>query len=258
MNRNVFKHVATSGVALLLIGLIGAPPQVAGQQYFGTILGTVTDPSSAAVPECSVSATNVSTGIARTATTDNLGNYSIGSLVPGRYSLRAERTGFQTSEVASVDLSVAGALTVNFTLKIGEVTQTVEVQAVAPLLDTTSATVGTTVSNASVLEMPLNGRTYTDLLLLIPGSVKNGTIYQASGGGNYSISGNRFEQNQYTLDGVSNNEGFFKSYGIQPAIDAIQEFKVQTNITSAEFGEAAGANVAVATKSGTNHLHGSA
>jgi hypothetical protein len=179
-------------------------------------------------------------------------------LIPGSYTVKAEKAGFQTEEAAALQLTVASSLSVNFTLKIGEVTQTVEVQAVAPLLDTNSATVGTTVSNASVLEMPLNGRAYTDLLALIPGSVANGTTYQAAGGANYSISGNRFEQNDYTLDGVSNNEGFFKSYGIQPAIDAIQEFKVQTNITSSEFGEAAGANVAVATKSGTNNIHGSA
>ena len=95
-------------------------------------------------------------------------------------------------------------------------------------------------------------------LALIPGSVNNGGgIYQSTGS-NYSVSGNRSEQNDYTLDGVSNNEEFFKAYGIQPAIDSIQEFQVRTNITSAEFGEAAGANVAVATKSGTNQIHGSA
>jgi hypothetical protein len=93
---------------------------------------------------------------------------------------------------------------------------------------------------------------------LVPGSVNNGTaIYQAAGT-NYSVSGNRSEQNDYTLDGVSSNEQFFKAYGIQPVIDSIQEFQVKTNITSAEFGEAAGANVAAATKSGTNQLHGSA
>jgi len=118
--------------------------------------------------------------------------------------------------------------------------------------------VGTTINNSNVLEMPLNGRAYTDLLELVPGSVNNGGgIYQATGT-NYSVSGNRSEQNDYTLDGVSNNEQFFKAYGIQPAIDSIQEFQVRTNITSAEFGEAAGANVAVATKSGTNQIHGSA
>lgn len=104
----------------------------------------------------------------------------------------------------------------------------------------------------------LNGRAYTDLLELIPGSVNNGSAIYQSTGSNYSVSGNRSEQNDYTLDGVSNNEEFFKPYGIQPAIDSIQEFQVRTNITSAEFGEAAGANVAVATKSGSNQLHGSA
>src|SRR5215469_4094389 len=113
MNRRVFNGATALGAAMIVISLIPRP--ALAQQYFGTILGTVTDQSSAAVPECTVSATNVSTGIVRTTTTDSLGNYNIGSLVPGVYSVRAERTGFQTSEVASEDLSVAGALTVNFT-----------------------------------------------------------------------------------------------------------------------------------------------
>ena len=117
----------------------------------------------------------------------------------------------------------------NAVLQIGGVTQTVEVQAVAPLLNTANATVGTTITNSNVLEMPLNGRAYTDLLELIPDSVNNGGgIYQSTGS-NCSVSGNRSEQNDYTLDGVSNNEEFFKAYGIQPAIDSIQEFQVRTN-----------------------------
>jgi Carboxypeptidase regulatory-like domain len=248
--------VALGSVFVLLLTLTTGTRLVA-QTYTGSIVGNVTDPSGAGVPDTTITAKNVNTGITRTIKSDAEGSYRIGDLIPGSYTVKAEKAGFQTEEAAALQLTVASSLNVNFTLKIGEVTQTVEVQAVAPLLDTNSATVGTTVSNASVLEMPLNGRAYTDLLALIPGAVKNGTIFQAAGGANYSISGNRFEQNDYTLDGVSNNEGFFKSYGIQPAIDAIQEFKVQTNITSSEFGEAAGANVAVATKSGTNQLHGS-
>jgi hypothetical protein len=258
MKGSIVKWMVGLGSVLVMLLTLTTGTRLVAQTYTGSIVGNVTDPSGAGVPDTTITAKNVNTGITRSIKSDAEGSYRIGDLIPGSYTVKAEKAGFQTEEAAALQLTVASSLNVNFTLKIGEVTQTVEVQAVAPLLDTNSATVGTTVSNASVLEMPLNGRAYTDLLALIPGSVKNGTIYQASGGGNYSISGNRFEQNDYTLDGVSNNEGFFKSYGIQPAIDAIQEFKVQTNITSAEFGEAAGANVAVATKSGTNNIHGSA
>ena len=258
MKDRTIKWMVALGGALLMLLTLTSGSRIMAQEYFGSIVGNITDPSGAGVPDTTITATNVNTGITRTVKSDAGGSYRIGDLIPGSYTVKAEKAGFQTSDVAALQLTVASSLNINITLKLGEVTQTVEVQAVAPLLDTNSATVGTTVSNASVLEIPLNGRAYTDLLALIPGSVANGTIYQAAGGANYSISGNRFEQNDYTLDGVSNNEGFFKSYGIQPAIDSIQEFKVQTNITSSEFGEAAGANVAVATKSGTNQLHGSA
>ncbi len=258
MKGRMTKGLVVLGSVLAILLTITSGPSSMAQEYFGSIVGNITDPSGAGVPDTTLTVTNVNTGITRTVKSDAGGAYRIGDLIPGSYTVKAEKAGFQTSDVAALQLTVASSLNINITLKLGEVTQTVEVQAVAPLLDTNSATVGTTVSNASVLEIPLNGRAYTDLLALIPGSVANGTIYQASGGANYSISGNRFEQNDYTLDGVANNEGFFKSYGIQPAIDSIQEFKVQTNITSSEFGEAAGANVAVATKSGTNQLHGSA
>ena len=112
--------------------------------------------------------------------------------------------------------------------------------------------------NNSVVTLPLNGRDFSELIGLIPGSVGNGVAnYQIAGGANYSVSGNRAQQNNYTLDGAYNNEEMFKTYGIQPSIDAIQEFKIQTNITSAEYGQAAGFNVTVATKSGTNQIHGS-
>jgi hypothetical protein len=258
MKGRAVKWLTLLGSAVFVLLALSAGTRVMAQQYFGIIVGTITDPSGAAVPDCTVTATNVNTRISRTAKTDVTGGYRFESLIPGPYTIKAEKTGFQTAEVTAQELHVAGSLTINVTLQIGAVTQEIEVQAVAPLLNTTNATVGTTINNSNVLEMPLNGRAYTDLLELIPGSVNNGAgIYQATGS-NYSVSGNRFEQNDYTLDGVSNNEQFFKAYGIQPAIDSIQEFQVRTNISSAEFGEAAGANVAVATKSGTNQIHGSA
>jgi hypothetical protein len=258
MKRQVSEWLWLLGSVMLVLLVFGNGTRLIGQQYFGLIVGTITDPSGAAVPDCRVTATNVNTGISRSTKTDGTGSYRLESLIPGTYSVKVEKTGFETSVVPSLQLTVAGSLNVNITLKLGSVTQTVEVQAVAPLLDTTSATVGTTISNSNVVEMPLNGRAYTDLLQMVPGSVGAGSTYIASAGQNYSISGNRWEQNNYTLDGVNNNEEFFKQFAIQPAIDSIQEFKVQTNISSAEFGQAAGANITVATKSGTNQLHGSA
>ncbi len=258
MKGRTFNWMVCLGAVAAVLLTITFRPNLTAQEYFGSIVGNVTDPSGAGVPGATVTATNVNTGITRTVTSDAAGSYRISDLIPGSYTVKAEKAGFETSQVPPLQLTVANTLNINITLKIGEVTQTVEVQAVAPLLDTTNGTVGTTVGNSDVIEMPLNGRAYTDLLALIPGSVGNGSTYQAAGGQNYSISGNRSEQNDFTMDGVANNEGFFKSYGVQPVIDSIQEFKVQTNITSAEYGEAAGANVAVATKSGTNQIRGSA
>ena len=247
------------GVALLaVIAVVSAVKPLHAQTSFGTIIGTVTDPSQAAVPGVSITVTNNQTALSRKVESDSLGNYRVESLLPGMYTIRAEHTGFQAAEVTSTQVQVAVISTVNIVLQVGTVTQTVEVTAAAPLLQTASATVGTVVNNTSVVTLPLNGRNFTELISLVPGSVSSGgAIYQIAGGSNYSVSGNRAEQNNFTLDGAYNNEEMFKTYGIQPSIDAIQEFKIQTNITSAEYGQAAGANINVATKSGTNDIHGS-
>ena len=172
MKGRMTKGLVVLGSVLAILLTITSGPSSMAQEYFGSIVGNITDPSGAGVPDTTLTATNVNTGITRTVKSDAGGAYRIGDLIPGSYTVKAEKAGFQTSDVAALQLTVASSLNINITLKLGEVTQTVEVQAVAPLLDTNSATVGTTVSNASVLEIPLNGRAYTDLLALIPGSVR--------------------------------------------------------------------------------------
>jgi len=244
--------------ALLL--LLSSPSFLRAQQYFGSITGLVTDPSGGGIPQVSITVTNIGTGVSRQVSTNQFGEYLIGSLTPGTYSMRAQASGFQTTLVPSVTVQVAVTTTVAVTMPVGATVQTVDVTGTPPQLDTASATVGTVVNNENVVQLPLNGRSYTQLLLLVPGSVTPGDTWAPNmtigTGQSYSISGNRYEQNNYTLDGTYNNEPFWKSYAIQPSIDAIQEFKVQTNVSSAEFGQAAGVNVTVATKSGTNQLHG--
>ncbi|HZP01738.1 MAG TPA: TonB-dependent receptor [Terriglobia bacterium] len=246
-----------AGIGLLVVLFVTTQNALA-QTSFGVIVGTVSDPSQAAVPDVSLTVTNTQTGIARQVKSDQFGNYRVESLLPGVYSIRAEHSGFRVTEVTGVELPVARTVTVNITMQLGAVAERVEVTAAAPLLDTATATVGTVVDNQNVVLLPLNGRAFTDLLLLIPGSVPGNPLFAISGGHVYSVSGNPSDQNNYTLDGLSDNEPFFKQFAIQPSIDAIQEFKVQTNITSAEYGSAAGANVNVALKSGTNQLHGAA
>ena len=242
-----------------LAALVWAAP-VAAQTSFGTILGDVTDESGAVVPGVSVTVTNEGTGNARIVTTNESGGFAVPSLPPAVYSVSAEMPGFSQSQQTGVPLAVNQTLRVDLTLSIGEVTEVVEVSAAAMQLQTDTSTVASTVDNKKVVELPLNGRSFTQLTILMPGAVAGAgalTAFQTSGTA-VSISGLRSEANNYTLDGVNNNESFFKTYGLQPSIDAIQEFKIQTNITSAEFGTAAGANVNIVTKSGTNEVHGTA
>ncbi|MBC8128001.1 MAG: TonB-dependent receptor, partial [Gloeobacteraceae cyanobacterium ES-bin-144] len=199
---------------------------------------------------------NQGTSASRVATTNETGGYTAPSLPPGAYTVQAEMRGFRMAVQTNLYLEVNQTLRADLDLKVGDVAEKIEVSAVAAQLQTDSSTVATTVGNRKVVELPLNGRSFTQLTILVPGAVGTGTATFQSSGTTVSISGLRSENNNYTLDGVNNNETFFKSYGVQPSIDAIQEFKVQTNITSAEFGTGAGANVNVVTKSGSNEFHG--
>lgn len=254
-----FTHPAIALSLFAVALLILSPSHTAlAQTTFGTIVGNATDPSQAAVPDVNVTITNEQTGIARQTRTDEYGNFTVGSLLPGMYQIKAERTGFQSLEIKGVELRVTQTVTVNLALQVGVETQTIEVVATAPLLENSTSTVGTVIDNKNVVALPLNGRSFVDLILLVPGAVPRGKLFAIGGGANYSVSGVSPDQNNYTLDGLANNETFFKSFAIQPSIDAVQEFKVQTHVTAAEVGNGAGANVNVAIKSGTNEIHGSA
>ena len=244
---------------VLLAALLSVVP-IHAQTSFGTILGDVADESGAVVPGVTVTVTNEGTGNARVVSTSEAGGFTVPSLPPAIYSVSAEMPGFSQAQQTGVVLAVNQTLRVDLTLSIGEVTEVVEVSAAALQLQTDTSTVASTVDNKKVVELPLNGRSFTQLTILMPGAVAGAgalTAFQTSGTA-VSISGLRSEANNYTLDGVNNHESFFKTYGLQPSIDAIQEFKIQTNITSAEFGTAAGANVNIVTKSGTNEVHGTA
>lgn len=229
-----------------------------GSGTFGTILGTVKDETGAVLPKVTVTVTNERTGIVRTAATNEEGSFQIPALLPGAYRVELEASGFKKYQQAGVDLRVNESARVDVTMQVGELTQTIEVQGGAPLLTTTSGTVGHVIENKTVVELPLNGRDFTQLTLLIPGATNgnNPGGFFVIGGNNVSVTGNRSDSNNYSLDGVDNNENFFKFHAIKPSIDAIEEFKIQTNITSAQFGAAAGANVNLATKSGSNQIHG--
>src|SRR5207248_887480 len=232
-------------------------------QTFGEITGEVTDSSGAVVIGASVSVTNPQTNFTRTATTNNAGAYSFPALLPGVYNVRAEMQGFQSELRTGVGLQVQQVARIDFQFRVGAVAETVEVAGGAPLLTTENAALGTVIENQRIVELPLNGRNFLQLVALSPNvSAEFAGAGQAGArqGGTraaqqLSISGQRREFNFYTLDGVDNTDVNFNTYIFLPSVDALEEFKVQTGVYSAEFGREA-SQVNVVTKSGTNSFHG--
>src|SRR4051794_7552884 len=233
-------------------------------QNFGEFTGAVEDASGAVISGATVSASNADTGQTRQVLTNASGTYSLPYLVPGNYDLRVETPGFKTSSRRSITLEVGAVVRVDFRMEVGEASQRVEVTAGAPLLTTENTAMGTVIENKRIVDLPLNGRDYLQLVTLSPnvtteggaggsGGLQGGTRSQTS----LSIAGQRLEYNRYTLDGVENTDPNFNSYIIHPSIDALQEFKVQTGVYSAEFGRGA-SQINVTTKSGTNQYHGTA
>jgi len=245
---------------LLVVLLLVAIP--ASAQTLGTITGEVKDGSGAIIPGASVTVTNTGTNASREMPSNESGIYTFTAMPPGPYVVKSELQGFKTVE-QKVDLHVEQTVRVNFTMEIGTLSETAEVTGVAPLITTENATVGTVIENRRIVELPLNGRNYLSLIALSPNVSASfagpGQAGDRQGGSRanqqISISGQRREFNYYTLDGVDNTDVNFNTYIFLPSVDALEEFKVQTGIYSAEFGRAAG-QVNVVTKSGSNTFHG--
>lgn len=234
------------------------------QSQSGSIVGTVTDAGGAVVPSVKVTLTNQGTHFTRAVSSNQSGQYVAYSIPTGRYSIEAEAAGFERMVLAGIELTAADTVTVDIRLVIGSVQQTMEVTAEAPLLQSQTAAVSQLISNRQVQEMPLNGRTFTALLLLTPG-VHEGSSnnlrtspYAMRGSANYSVNGSSAQMNSYLIDGIVNRNLWLNTLIMVPTIDAIQEFRVMTSNYSAEYGASAGAVTVVQTKSGSNELHGSA
>jgi hypothetical protein len=235
----------------------------AAAQNFGEITGTVADPSGAVIAGAAVTVTNEATGVARTAETNESGSYNVPFLNPGVYTITAELEGFRTSRTAGRVIQIGDVAQVNFTLEIGVVTEIVEVEASAQMLATSNTAVGTVIDNERIVELPINGRNYLNLVKLSPNvtaEMQSGGQADSRQGGeranqSISIAGQRQQFNRYSLDGMENTDPNFNTFIIRPSVDAIQEFKVQTGVYSAEYGKAS-SQVIVTTKSGTNEFHG--
>lgn len=248
------------GILFVLLGLAIAGLQA---QTLGEITGQVSDTTGAMIAGATVTVTNEDTNAVRTVVTNTSGAYGAPSLNPGKYTVKAESAGFQTVVRSGIELQVQQTARIDFDMQVGQVSEVIEVSGGAPLLTTENATVGSVVENRRIVELPLNGRNFLQLVALSPnvsfGFASNGTAQGRQGGQrsdqNIAISGQRSEFNYFTLDGIDNTDVSFNVYIFLPSIDALQEFKVQSGVFPAEFGRAT-AQINVSTKPGGNNYHG--
>ena len=233
------------------------------QQGRATIMGNVTDPSGAAVAGAKVAIVNVETNSGVAAETNSEGRYTSPPLIVGEYKVAVERTGFKTEVRSGITLQVGQVAEVNVQLQMGAVGESVQVTGEASLVDTTDATIGQVVDSKRVQELPVNGRSAFALINLTPNAHSNAGPTQsgfADRGTNlsaFSINGGPSAVNNLLVDGMTAVNSYYPDLNSDLAVDAVQEFKVQSGSMSAEFGFTAGGVINVATKSGTNSIHGS-
>jgi Carboxypeptidase regulatory-like domain len=256
VNSNSFAYIRLSAAWLVFVAcvmLIPAPSW--GQATTGQILGQVTDSSGAAVPGASITATDQDKNVTFTGVTNSTGNYTVLSMPPGPYSVTAVAPGFGEAKVNHATLVIDQHLLLNFQLKVGNVSSSVEVTDAPPVLQTQSAEVGTVIGGDTIVDLPLEGRNFYALTTLVPGvAVVGGSINSFA----LSVSGQREFANSIQLDGVESTTNRTQDVTVQPNVDSVEEFKVVTASYNAEFGNAAGGVIAVQTKAGTNHFHGDA
>ncbi len=258
-----------AGLVLALGCLVGLAPNLAHAQATGSISGTTKDESGAVLPGVTIEATSTSTNSVRSATTGPDGFYTIQLVQPGSYIVKASLSGFSTFSRSGVKVNVSETALVNISMKVGGQSETVEVTGEAPLIETGNATLGIVIDERKVVDLPLNGRNFTQLGTLIPGVVapppslggQNGDATPGGFGnvtGGFNVNGQRNQSNNFLLDGATNNDTFNTGFVLRPPPDAIQEFKILTHSYGAEYGRNSGSVVNVVTKSGSNVWRGAA
>ncbi len=262
--ENRLRRVLAAIVLAAALTCVAAP---AWAQATGQITGVVTDGSGAVVPGVTVEVTNQATGFTRNAVTELDGVYTIPLLNPGVYEARTSLSGFRTTVRGGIEVAVNGTARVDLKLQIGSLAEQVTVAATAPLVETKNATLGIVIDQKKVVDLPLNGRNFTQLGTLIPGVVAppsslGGADGNATPGGfgnvtgGFNVNGMRNQSNNFLLDGSPNNDSFNTGFVLRPPPDAIQEFKILTHSYDAEYGRNAGSVVNVVTRSGSNDWHG--
>ena len=233
-------------------------------QSTASIKGVVTDSSGAVMSGAQITIRNEQTGEERTTQTDSAGTYMAASLPLGSYRVTVAATGMQPTSATGVLLEVGRTAIQNFTLKVASTSETVEIQAAAPVIETSSVAVSTVINQRTVQEIPLNGRHFVDLGLLIPGSVtppQNGFLtapLRGQGSFAFNTAGNREDTVNFMINGINLNDPVQNQITFQPSINTVQEFKVDNSTYSAEYGRNSGAIVNIATRSGSNAWHGEA
>src|ERR1043165_3276396 len=237
-----------------------ASPSLA--QSTATLQGTVTDERGEVVPNVKVTAKNQATSIERTTQTDADGNYQIAALPVGTYTLEVQASGFKTELVQNFAVEVGRTIQRDFQLHVGTVSENISVTAEAPIIENATTSVGTVINQRTFQEIPLNGRHFVDLGLLIPGSVtppQNGFLtapLRGQGSFAFNTAGNREDTVNFMINGINLNDMVQNQITFQPSINTVQEFKVDNSTFSAEYGRNSGAIVNIATRSGSNEYHG--
>ncbi|MGH9654336.1 MAG: TonB-dependent receptor domain-containing protein [Bryobacteraceae bacterium] len=250
--------------SVLAFGCLFLCASIFAQATAGSILGTVVDPSGAPVAGAKVTVTEINKGTSSTYQTDGSGSYNAPFLIPGTYRVQVAAKGFKTAVSANVPLQVDQKAQMNFKLTLGAVSQTVEVTAGAPLVETQSSEMGQVINERSVAQLPLNGRNFAQLVYLVPGvttgqvgeNLSGASSFNPRAASDFNALGSQANANAWLVDGIMDNEYTFNTVMVQPSVESVQEFKVLTGTYSAQFGRGAGV-VITQTKSGSNQFHGS-
>jgi hypothetical protein len=256
------KRRFTGVLVLVFFALCPALRTAWGQKDAGSIAGVIHDPAGAVVANAKIVVADLEHGQTFQTTTDKVGEYVVTPLRVGKYTVTVELTGFKKTESGPISLDVQQRAVVNLTLQVGRVTETITVNTSAPLLETETSELGQVVDSQRAANLPLNGRNFAQLALLSAGTEPSEPGARDEKSFGFSSNGARSLQNNFLLDGVDNNSNLpdllnETNFVIQPPVDALQEFKVETNAYSAEFGRGNGAILNAVIKSGTNELHGS-
>ncbi len=268
MFNRILRRQATIAIPFLVVSALSSSivPRAIAQSDSGRVVGTVVDTTGAAITNASITLLNSATGLKLTGTSNGSGEINVSAVPAGNYVATVTAQGFQT-QTQALTVRVTTSLTLNFSLKPGAITDTVEVTGAASLVNTSDPTLGETIEGKQITELPLNGRNALNLALLTPGVTQGAYAEQGqdtagrhgdTGGSAISVNATRPQANNFILDGVDNNDSLQNVILFFPPVDATQEFKVDTSVAPAQYGRAGGALVISSIKSGTNQLHGSA